>query len=178
MSQSKSVSLSLPIHETDIRQLRTFLGQYATGVTVVTTVDKNNCRVGMTANSFSSVSLDPPLILWSIAKTASNVDDFCHCERFAINILNEEQQLASNHFAKSSADKFADLEMVENVMGIPILNDALTTLICKPYQIYEGGDHHIIVGEIEFCKHNGGNPLVFHNGKYHQTQLHPAYKTV
>ena len=165
-------SFSAP--DVDKRQLRKLLGQFATGVTVVTTVGQDKRKVGMTANSFTSVSLDPPLILWNIAKTSSNVDDFCKCEHFAINILNDQQHQASNHFAKSAEDKFSQVHAVE-VLGIPVLSDALATLVCRTYQVVEAGDHYIILGEIEQCQHNEGKPLLVHNGKYHQAQLHPIH---
>ena len=166
---------SFAIQEVDKRQLRTLLGQFATGVTVVSTVAENGQKVGMTANSFTSVSLDPPLILWNIAKTASNVNDFCRCEHFAINILNEQQHQASNHFAKSAADKFSDVGSVGEILGVPVLSDALAVLVCRTYQLIEAGDHFIILGQIEHCQHNHGKPLLFHNGKYHQAQLHPVH---
>ena len=161
--------------EADKKQLRSLLGQFATGVTVVTTTGQDGRKVGMTANSFTSVSLEPPLILWNIAKTATNLDDFRECEHFAINILNEQQEQTSNHFAKSATDKFNSIEQVEDVLGIPVLSDALATLVCKNYEWVEAGDHYIILGQIEHCSINSGKPLLFHNGKYHQAQLHPVH---
>lgn len=172
------MSKSAEIHVADVdkRQLRNFLGQFATGVTVMTTVNKEQHKVGMTANSFTSVSLEPPLILWNIAKSSSNVDDFCQCERFAVNILNDQQHVASNHFAKSAEDKFSSIDGIDEVAGVPVLQDALTTLVCKNQQIIEAGDHFIILGEIEVCRANEGKPLLFHNGKYHQASLHPVHQ--
>lgn len=161
--------------EADKRQLRNLLGQFATGVTVVTTVGQDNRQVGMTANSFTSVSLEPPLILWNIAKSATNVDDFCQSQHFAINILNEQQHHTSNHFAKSAENKFAQLDQVGEVLGVPVLTDALAVLVCKTHQLIEAGDHYIIIGQIEQCQHNTGRPLLFHNGKYHQAELHPVH---
>lgn len=161
--------------EADKRQLRNLLGQFATGVTVVTTVGEDNRKIGMTANSFTSVSLEPPLILWNIAKTATNVEDFRQCEHFAINILNDQQHVESNHFARSAADKFNEIDKVNDILGVPVLSEALATLVCKNYQWVEAGDHYIILGEIEHCSINTGKPLLFHNGKYHQAQLHPVH---
>lgn len=163
------------VADIDSRKLRTLLGQYATGVTVVTTVDDTGHKIGMTANSFSSVSLNPPLILWSIAKTSSNAQTFCNAKNFAINILAEQQHQASNHFAKSASDKFSEFDAVSELHGVPVLTEALTSFICKTHNIVEAGDHFIILGEIEQCQHNGGKPLVFLNGQYHQAQLHPVY---
>ena len=162
--------------DADKRQLRTLLGQFATGVTVVTTKTQDHVKVGMTANSFTSVSLDPPLILWNIAKTATHFEDFKSCEHFAIHILNEDQEQTSNHFARSSADKFSQIDHQEDAAtGVPMLNQALATLVCKNYQWVEAGDHYIVLGQIEHCTLNTGKPLVFHNGKYHQAQLHSVH---
>ncbi|SPL72562.1 flavin reductase family protein [Acinetobacter stercoris] len=166
----------MEVANVDKKLLRTWLGQYATGVTIVTTVDENGKKVGMTANSFTSVSLEPPLVLWNIAKNATYLKAFCEREYFAINILSEEQHLESNHFSKPAEDKFSGIDSVQELKGLPVLENALTTFICKSYQIHEAGDHFIIVGEIKYCRHNGGRPLVFHNGKYHEANLHRIYK--
>jgi flavin reductase (DIM6/NTAB) family NADH-FMN oxidoreductase RutF len=163
------------VQDADKRQLRNLLGQFATGVTVVTTVAADHSKIGMTANSFSSVSLDPPLILWNIAKTATHLEDFQQCEHFAINILNEQQEQTSNHFAKSAADKFNKIEHVEEILGVPVLSNALATLVCKNFKWVEAGDHYIVLGQIEQCSINAGKPLLFHNGKYHQALLHPIH---
>ncbi|MEN8382827.1 flavin reductase family protein [Acinetobacter radioresistens] len=160
------------------RSLRQLLGQYATGITVVTALDVNQRKIGMTANSFTSVSLDPPLILWNIAKSATHFEDFRQAEYFAINILNEDQYLESNHFSKSADDKFEGLDDVDEYMGIPILNKSLTTFVCRQYELHEAGDHYIIVGQIEACRNQMGNPLVFHNGQYKQANVHQAFAGV
>lgn len=161
--------------DADKKQLRGLLGQFATGVTVVTTTGQDGRKIGMTANSFTSVSLEPPLILWNIAKTATHLEDFRECEHFAINILNEQQEQTSNHFARSASDKFNSIDQVEEILGVPVLSDALATLVCKSYQWVEAGDHYIILGQIEHCSINSGKPLLFHNGKYHQAQLHSVH---
>lgn len=163
------------INDVDQRQLRSVLGQFATGVTVVTTTAPDGSKVGMTANSFSSVSLEPALVLWSISKTSSNLAAFQGCKYFAINILTEQQEQISNHFAKSAADKFKALDHVELVLGVPVLSQALTSLVCKNFQWIEAGDHYIILGQIEQCLINQAKPLIFHNGKYHQAQLHSVH---
>ncbi|WP_407303815.1 flavin reductase family protein [Acinetobacter sp.] len=168
-------SQAFAVQDADKRQLRNILGQFATGVTVVTTLAEDSSKVGMTANSFTSVSLDPPLILWNIAKTATHLEDFRQCDHFAINILNEQQDQTSNHFAKSSEDKFAQINHDVHALGVPVLNDALATLVCKNFQWVEAGDHYIILGQIEHCILNSGKPLLFHNGKYHQAELHTVH---
>lgn len=167
-----------PVIQLEQRSLRQLLGQYATGITVVTALDSNHKKIGMTANSFTSVSLDPPLILWNIAKSATHFEDFKQAEYFAINILSEDQYQESKHFSKSSDDKFEGLDDVDEYMGIPILNKSLTTFVCRQYELHEAGDHYIIVGQIEACRNQLGNPLVFHNGQYKQANLHQAFAGV
>ncbi len=172
------LNVMTPVIQLEPRSLRRLLGQYATGITVVTALDVNQRKIGMTANSFTSVSLDPPLILWNIAKSATHFEDFKQAEYFAINILNEDQYLESNHFSKSADDKFEGLDDVDEYMGIPILNKSLTTFVCRQYELHEAGDHYIIVGQIEACRNQMGNPLVFHNGQYKQANVHQAFAGV
>ncbi len=172
------LNVMTPVIQLEPRSLRQLLGQYATGITVVTALDVNQRKIGMTTNSFTSVSLDPPLILWNIAKSATHFEDFRQAEYFAINILNEDQYLESNHFSKSVDDKFEGLDDVDEYMGIPILNKSLTTFVCRQYELHEAGDHYIIVGQIEACRNQMGNPLVFHNGQYKQANVHQAFAGV
>ncbi|MCK4108405.1 flavin reductase family protein [Acinetobacter radioresistens] len=172
------LNVMTPVIQLEPRSLRQLLGQYATGITVVTALDVNQRKIGMTANSFTSVSLDPPLILWNIAKSATHFEDFKQAEYFAINILNEDQYLESKHFSKSADDKFEGLDDVDEYMGIPILNKSLTTFVCRQYELHEAGDHYIIVGQIEACRNQMGNPLVFHNGQYKQANVHQAFAGV
>lgn len=172
------LNVMTPVIQLEPRSLRQLLGQYATGITVVTALDVNQRKIGMTANSFTSVSLDPPLILWNIAKSATHFEDFKQAEYFAINILNEDQYLELKHFSKSADDKFEGLDDVDEYMGIPILNKSLTTFVCRQYELHEAGDHYIIVGQIEACRNQMGNPLVFHNGQYKQANVHQAFAGV
>lgn len=172
------LNVMTPVIQLEPRSLRQLLGQYATGITVVTALDVNQRKIGMTANSFTSVSLDPPLILWNIAKSATHFEDFKQAEYFAINILNEDQYLESKHFSKSADDKFEGLDDVDEYMGIPILNKSLTTFVCRQYELHEAGDHYIIVGQIEACRNQMGNPLVLHNGQYKQANVHQAFAGV
>ncbi len=113
------------------RALRNLLGQFATGVTVITTRGADGRKVGMTANSFSSVSLDPPLVLWSLARTAPSVNDFLVASHFAINVLGSDQHGLSGHFARPAADKFVGIEHVEATAGVPLLDGAIATLVCR-----------------------------------------------
>jgi len=172
------LNVMTPVIQLEPRSLRQLLGQYATGITVVTALDVNQRKIGMPANSSTSVSLDPPLILWNIAKSATHFEDFRQAEYVAINILNEDQYLESNHFSKSADDKFEGLDDVDEYIGIPILNKSLTTFVCRQYELHEAGDHYIIVGQIEACRNQMGNPLVFHNGQYKQANVHQAFAGV
>ncbi len=163
----------LPVNVENPREIRNLLGQFATGVTVITTRSKQGRKVGMTANSFSSLSLDPPLILWSLSKTAPSLSDFVDAEHFAIHMLAQEHHLLSGHFAKASADKFAGIAHRECDVGVPILEDVLATLVCRNVTQYEGGDHLIFIGQIEQYQQRQGEPLVFHAGKYRVAAAHP-----
>jgi flavin reductase (DIM6/NTAB) family NADH-FMN oxidoreductase RutF len=163
-----------PIDAENPREIRNLLGQFATGVTVITTRSKQGRKVGMTANSFSSLSLDPPLILWSLSKTAPSLSDFVEAEHFAIHMLAQEHHELSGHFARASADKFSGIAHRDCAVGVPILKDVLATLVCRNVTQYEGGDHLIFIGQIEQYQQRQGEPLVFHAGKYRVAAAHPA----
>lgn len=151
----------------DTKEFRNALGQFPTGVTVVTTLDKEGNKVGMTANSFSSVSLDPMLVLWSIAKTSSSFDAFNETENFAIHVLSAEQKDVSNNFAsKDCVDRFVTVNHEEGIAGVPILSDYNALFQCEIEARYEGGDHIIMVGRVVDFATKGSEPLVFHAGKY------------
>ncbi|WP_111892367.1 flavin reductase family protein [Acinetobacter sp. MB5] len=155
------------------REIRNLLGQFATGVTIITTRGQDGRKVGMTANSFSSLSLDPPLILWSLSKTAPSLPDFIAAKYFAIHMLAQEHHQLSGHFARPAEDKFAGIAHHDCESGIPVLDDALATLLCRNVQQYEGGDHLIFIGQIEHYQKRCGEPLVFHAGQYRIAAAHP-----
>lgn len=155
------------------RHIRNLLGQFATGVTVITTTGQDGRKIGMTANSFSSLSLEPPLILWSLSKTAPSLPDFVAAPHFAIHVLGHHQHEVSGHFARGAEDKFANIDHQMCDLGLPILQDSLATLVCRNVNQYEGGDHLIFIGEIEHYQQNDGDPLVFHAGKYRIAAQHP-----
>lgn len=152
--------------EDDKLDLRQSLGRFATGVTVVTCLgDKGPC--GITANSFSSVSLEPPLVLWNIAKVSHSLRAYLDAEHFAINILGADQQGLSHHFAQSDHTVFNGIEYTESGHGVPILPDTIACFECRTHEIHDCGDHFIILGEVEqFCS-NDGEPLLFYGGEYH-----------
>ena len=148
----------------DFKQFRSALGQFATGVTVITTRDKKGVPFGVTANSFNSVSLDPPMVLWSLAKTSSSMEAFSSAESFAVHILSAGQQDLSNRFAKSGGDKFAGLNLPKS--GLPLLEGCAARFICRTAYKYEGGDHIIFVGEVEEFDADSSAPLLFIKGQY------------
>lgn len=159
----------------DVRDFRNALGQFATGVTVVTTVSPDGRKVGMTANSFTSVSMEPPLVLWCPSKRAPSLADFEEASHFAINILASDQHVLSRQFATPSPDKFDGAETTEGIAGVPLLDGAVATFQCRTVSRHDAGDHVIYVGEVEEYTSDGGSPLVFHSGKYHATASHPDF---
>ncbi|WP_426020030.1 flavin reductase family protein [Brevundimonas sp. DWR2-3-1b1] len=151
----------------DPRTLRDALGCFATGVTVVTTLDEAGQPVGLTANSFSSVSLDPPLILFCLARSSTNVERFRQAEHFAINVLHIGQQPTSGVFARSQADRFQDVAWETWDTGAPILSGALASFECGTEQIVEAGDHLVIIGRVTRARFEPRrDPLLYFRGKY------------
>lgn len=150
----------------DSKELRRALGDFVTGVTVITTVDAQGRLYGLTANSFSSVSLDPPLVLWSQAVRAPSHGVFSGAQRFAINILAEDQIELSNRFATSGHDKFAGLEVDLGQGGVPLLRGCRAWLECTATTRLPGGDHTIHVGEVQTIRRAARRPLVFGGGQY------------
>lgn len=148
------------------KELRQALGSFATGVTVITTVDGSGRRYGLTANSFSSVSLDPPMVLWSQAVQAPSHPVFLESTHFAVNVLAEDQADLSNRFARWGDDKFAGIELTDGIGGVPLLQGCVATFECKTVYRYPGGDHTIFVGQIEKFERTLRQPLVFSSGKY------------
>ena len=157
----------------DRRDFRRTLGQFATGVTVITTRGLDGGRVGMTANSFSSVSMDPPLVLWSLDRGAPSVGDFVGASHFAINILAANQHHLSRQFSTPQADKFEGVEVAEGVAGVPLLEGVIARFVCRNARQYEGGDHLIFIGEVERYERFDGEPLVLHSGFYRVATRHP-----
>ena len=151
---------------TDTKAFRQCLGQFATGVTVVTCCDREGNPCGITANSFSSVSLEPPLVLWNIAKVSNSLDAYLEARHFVINVLTSEQQALSQHFARSDHTSFDDVEFERNAEAVPLLAGSLAYFECETREIHECGDHHIIVGEVARFERRDGEPLLFFGGAY------------
>ncbi|WP_428424375.1 flavin reductase family protein [Methylibium sp.] len=150
------------------RELRAAFGQFATGITVVTTCTADGRKVGLTVNSFSSLSLDPPLILWSLVKHSPSLQVFCDAPYFAINVLSEEQHGVARQFATPAKDKFAGVESELGTHGLPLLVDAIAHFECSRAHVYEGGDHLIFVGKVEKFSTFERRPLLFHKGAFQQ----------
>ncbi len=150
----------------DSRQFRNALGAFTTGVTIVTTKDAEGHDIGLTANSFNSVSLDPPLVLWSLAKTSLSMSAFQQAEHFAVHILAADQQSLSDRFAKRGIDKFAGLDLERGPGDIPLLSGCTARFQCKTAFQYEGGDHEIFVGQVIAFDNTEKKPLVFQGGGY------------
>lgn len=147
-------------------EFRAALGRFASGVTVITTVDGQGHKHGITVSAFCSVSLTPPLILICIAKKTGSHHAFEQNEFFAVNILREDQQHFSDHFASPLPDKFNRFEFSENANGIPVLKDVLVNLECRRVNAHSSGDHTIYIGEIERATITDGEPLIYFHGNY------------
>lgn len=145
--------------------LRRALGSFATGVTIVTAQGKSG-DVGVTANSFSSVSLEPPMVLWSLRKASTTLGAFTESGAFTVHVLAAHQQVLSDRFARASPDKFEGLAIQRGVGGAPLIDDCAARFQCRLAFQYDGGDHVILVGEIVKFEHSGHPPLVFHGGSY------------
>ena len=146
---------------------RAALGMFATGVTIVTARGADGTPVGLTANSFNSVSLTPPLVLWSLARSAGSMPAFERGSHYAINILAADQHALAERFASKAADRFNGVVFHEGAGGAPILDGSAAVFECFNRSRYEEGDHVIFVGEVERCGwRKGAQPLIFHGGRY------------
>ena len=148
-------------------EFRAALGTFATGVTIVTACDAAAQPVGITANSFNSVSLAPPLVLWSLARVAGSMPAFERGSHYAINILAADQHALALRFSAKAIDRFAGVPFKIGPSGAPVLDGAAAVFECFNRSRYEEGDHVIFVGEVERCAHRpGAQPLIFHGGRY------------
>lgn len=152
----------------DVRDLRNALGSFGTGVTVVTSGNGQTRRVGVTANSFSSVSLAPPIVSWSLVTTSSSLDVFDATERFVINVLSLEQINLSKRFSSSAADKFEGVSYREGLGGLPVINGCVATIECKTIQRMVVGDHVLFLGQVENYFYERKPTLLFCQGSYLQ----------
>ena len=154
-------------NQDDSRALRNAFGRFATGVTVLTTIDPDGLPVGLTVNSFSAVSLTPPLVLWCLDNASHNLEAFRRASHHAINVLTAEQVDISNRFATWPVDRFAGLSWAAGAGGAPLLPDCCARFEVANEAAYPGGDHTIFVGRVvRFEEDSAKTPLLFHAGRY------------
>jgi flavin reductase (DIM6/NTAB) family NADH-FMN oxidoreductase RutF len=150
----------------DPRDFRNALGTYATGVTIITAIAADGKPYGLTCNSFASVSLNPPLVLWSLGLYSTSLGVFQNASHFAINVLGASQQALANKFAKSTEDKFVGVEWTPGLGSAPLLTESVATFQCRAANRYYGGDHVIFLGAVEAYSYNRNEPLLFAHGGY------------
>ena len=150
----------------DIHALRNTLGQFATGVCVLTTDDPDRGVIGMTVNSFAAVSLTPALVLWSIQNSSECFKEFTECDRYGVSVLRQCQETLSDRYARSLEHVVDEGDYLFDSHGVPLIKDALATFSCRMWALHPGGDHHIIVGEVVDVERHSGEPLVFFGGAY------------
>jgi flavin reductase (DIM6/NTAB) family NADH-FMN oxidoreductase RutF len=152
----------------DPRELRNVFGAFATGVTIITTIDATGKPFGLTANSYTSLSLDPPLVLVCVDKKVDCYACFDQSKVFVVNILSEGQDQLSTRFATKGIEKFEGVAVRQGSLGVPLLEGALAHIECKVASAYEGGDHTIYVGEVQTASVSDTRPLLFFKGKYNR----------
>ncbi len=150
----------------DSLAFRQALGAFVTGVTIVTTCDAQGGPAGLTANSFNSVSLDPPMVLWSLALDSASMPAFRQARFWAVHVLSAEQEALSVRFASREAARFEGVSVTRGPGGIPLLDDCAARFVCRAAFEYEGGDHAIFLGQVEAFTRNGLAPLAYHQGRY------------
>ena len=150
----------------DADSFRNALGIFPTGVTIVTTRDSNGDAIGLTVSSFNSVSMDPPLILWSILRASPNLALFEAAEHFAVNVLANDQAEISNRFASPIADRFAGLDVTSGIGGVPLIVGSAAQFECAAWKQMDGGDHLIVVGRVLDFRGSNRSPLIFAKGRY------------
>lgn len=162
------MKLSNSHDEIDLLDLRRAFGRFGTGVTVITTSTTDGARAGVTANSFNTVSLDPPIVLWSLAGTSPSLEIFRTSGHFAVNVLALEQIELSRKFSRASEDKFEGVAFTDGLQGAPLLADCAATIECAVTNEHVVGDHVLFLGRVMRYSHANAAPLLFFNGKYIQ----------
>ena len=150
----------------DPRDFRNALGTYGTGVTIITAADTNGRPYGLTCNSFASVSLNPPLVLWSLLLYSPSLNVFQNASHFTVNVLGSSQQALANKFAKSSEDKFTGVDWNPGLGRAPVLQESVANFQCRSVSRYYGGDHVIFLGAVEAYSYNATEPLLFVSGRF------------
>jgi flavin reductase (DIM6/NTAB) family NADH-FMN oxidoreductase RutF len=150
----------------DPRDFRNALGTYATGVTIITAAAADGKPFGLTCNSFTSVSLNPPLVLWTLVLYSSSLSVFQNASHFAVNVLGASQQALADKFAKSSDNKFNGVDWTAGLGNAPLLVESVANFQCRAVNRYYGGDHVIFLGAVEAYSYNRKEPLLFARGGY------------
>ena len=158
----------MPVSEGEFRNA---LSRFASGVSVVTTVDAGGTPHGITVSAFCSVSLFPPLVLICIEKITASHDSFIESGSYVVNVLDESQVWLSERFAAPSEDKFSDIDVYPAIGGIPALGDALANIECRVVERLDGGDHSIFIGSVEKVRSRGGEPLIYFRGDYNGLKI-------
>jgi flavin reductase (DIM6/NTAB) family NADH-FMN oxidoreductase RutF len=149
-------------------ELRAALGQFATGVTIITAAPAGQPLVGLTANSFNSVSLNPPLVLWSLSAHSSSLQGFLQAGHYAINVLAADQRELAERFARKGVDRFDGVAWRPGLSGAPVIDGAVAVFECAHRHQHREGDHLIFVGQVAHCQRRvGAAPLVFQGGRFH-----------
>ena len=173
--QSCDTGLSLTAKGYCCRDFRSTLGSFATGITVITALASDGTPIGITISSFNSVSLEPPLILWSLSSNSPNLETFRNASHYAINILAADQQALSDRFASRREDRFAGLTLRSGLGGAPLIEGCCAWFECANEIQYPGGDHLIFIGRVEaFAQGAAAAPLIFHRGRYARLETSPA----
>lgn len=165
----------------DAKAFRQSLGEFATGVAVITAQGGGEELIGMTMSSFNSVSIDPPLVLFSVDRRANSLPAMLEAKGFAVNVLAREQEQISNRFARALSDKWAEVKRTVGHAEAPLITGALAHFECEPYANYDGGDHVIFVVRVLRHAVRAGNPapLIFFRGRYRdlvdETQREPSW---
>ena len=152
--------------DTDTLEYRRALSLFATGVSVVTAIDSEGNNVGITVSSFNSVSLDPPLVLWSVGLESMSYEAFTSAEHFAVHVLGKGQEDLCDHFAKRIPEKFNGFELGSGLGGAPILPDFAACFECSTEHVYPGGDHQIIVGRVHRFEYRDSEPLIIYRSQF------------
>jgi flavin reductase (DIM6/NTAB) family NADH-FMN oxidoreductase RutF len=153
-------------NSTNVSRFKEVMGNYPTGVTVVTTVDENGVPLGLTVNSFASVSIDPLLILWSIDKNVSSYDAFMKNDKFAVHVLTSDQGDICSLFAMKGKDRFSNCKWELSEHNLPVIAEASGVLQCKKFKTVDAGDHTILIGEVVDIQSENKEPLLYHKRKF------------
>jgi flavin reductase (DIM6/NTAB) family NADH-FMN oxidoreductase RutF len=168
VNQALTIDPNSQKQEPTAQELRAALGLFATGVTIVTAMSAQGEAIGLTANSFNSVSLSPALVLWSLGLKAGSLEAFRQAEHYAIHVLAVEQKALAERFASKAADRFAGVDWQPGIGGAPVLPGCAAVFECANKSQYPEGDHVILVGQVLACRHDATRaPLLFHGGKFY-----------